>query len=431
MDFSGVDFGFANLDFSNMDLRDSQGRYPMDPGYDPAPAANTNGTIYSQVETEVSRVTNADGTVTITYRGSTDPNAPTYTRTTGTATTTTDPGVVTYEGSGAGRVKITTYKDGRVVREASPEGSDEEDPVAKQMRLDRENSAAIAAADKLKNRQNAYSTIKSVLSDYGLSGLTEYAWQNIIATESVNINNPDAIIYALKEQPVYKERFKANEARKAKGLAELDPASYLALEDSYRTTMQLNGLPEGFYDNLSDFQALIEGDVSPGELQSRVKDGFAAVAQADPTVKRQMQELYGISEGQLAAHFLDPTKAAPLLKQQATAANIAARGKEMAGIQLTALSAQDLVERGYTADQAATAFGKLGKLGELTQTLTGEKDITQSQQIGNAFGYDTQAAMDLEQRKRRRVAQFEGGGSFARTQGQTSGSISTSIGKAQ
>ena len=36
MDFSGVDFtGLAGIDFSKMDLRDPQGRYPMDEGYNP------------------------------------------------------------------------------------------------------------------------------------------------------------------------------------------------------------------------------------------------------------------------------------------------------------------------------------------------------------------------------------------------------------
>jgi hypothetical protein len=45
-----------------------------------------------------------------------------------------------------------------------------------------------------------------------------------------------------------RKRFAANAARAKKGLAELDPASYLQLENQYRQLLQSNGLPSGFYD---------------------------------------------------------------------------------------------------------------------------------------------------------------------------------------
>ena len=419
MDFSGVDFsGLANFDFNNLDLRDSQGRYPMDPGYDPAPAADTNGTIYSQVETEVSRVTNADGTVTITYRGSTDPNAPTYTRTTGTATTTTDPGVVTYEGSGAGRVMITTYKDGRVVRVASPVGTDG----------NASTGGPVAAV--WSPNPDARNTIKSVLRSYGLDALSDVLWANY-ASGLVNINNPQALIYSIRNEPAYKERFKANDARMKAGLSELSPSEYIGLEDQYRQVIRANGLPEGFYDTPDDITKLLSGDVSPSEFQSRITNGYNAVANADPEVIRQFREIYNVSEGQLVSYFLDPVRGEPLLKQQAQAAKIAARGLESGGIQLTKGTAEELAARGITEAQAQEGFGNIGRLGELKTQLGGEAALSQEQIVGQQFGTDTQAALELEKRRRRRVGEFAGGGSFARTQGETSGSITTSIGKAQ
>jgi hypothetical protein len=182
-------------------------------------------------------------------------------------------------------------------------------------------------------RADAKNTIRAVLATYGLGELSDYLY-GVYARGEVNINNPDAIIFAIREQDAYKKRFAANAARAKKGLAELDPASYLQLENQYRQLLQSNGLPSGFYDSTDDFTALLTGDVSPQELQTRVQQGFRAVQDADPEVKRQMQELYGVNEAGLAAYFLDPTKAAPILTRQAEAAKIAARAKEQGRIQL-------------------------------------------------------------------------------------------------
>ena len=400
MDFTGVDFtGLGNLNLG--DLRDSQGRYPMDPGYNPAPSADTGGTIYSQVETEVGRVTNADGTVTVTYRGSTDPNAPTYTKTEGTAKPT----------------------------------ETLEDPVAKQIRLDREYAAAVADAARIKNRKDARSSINTVLANYGLSDLSEFVYNEIILKEEININNPDAIIFAIREQPAYQKRFSANKERVKNGFDELDPASYIGLEDQYRETLSANGMPVSFYDSKDDFDALIGGSVSNAELQSRVQDGYRAVQDADPEVKRQMYAL-GFAEGDLAAYFIDPNRMRPTLvaadyKRQAQAAKIAARSVELAGIQLTGGLAEDLARRGITETEAETGFTAIGKLGELTTQLSGETALSQEQIIGQQFGTDVAAAQELEKRKRRRVGEFAGGGSFARTQGETSGATRLSVGQAE
>jgi hypothetical protein len=148
-------------------------------------------------------------------------------------------------------------------------------------------------------------------------------------------------------------------------------------------------------------------------------------------VKDQMRNLYGVSEGQLAAYFLDPQRTAPLLTRQAQAANIAARGLEQGGIQLTGAFAEDLARRGITEQQARAGFAEVGALGELKQTFAGETALSGEQLAGAAFGIDVAAQQELERKRRQRTGEFAGGGSFARTTGETSGSISTSVGKAQ
>jgi hypothetical protein len=288
-----------------------------------------------------------------------------------------------------------------------------------------------AAAETARRRQDARSTMAAVLDTYGLGELSDFVYNEIIAKETVNINNPDAIIFAIREQPAYQKRFAGNAARLKKGLSELDPASYIGLENQFRQTLQSNGLPANFYDQSEDFQALIEGDVSPSELNERVQQGYRAVADADPAVKEQMKNLYGVDEGQLAAYFLDPKRTAPLLSRQAQAANIAARGLEQGGIQLTGAFAEDLARRGISEQQARAGFAEVGALGELRQTFAGETALSSEQLAGAAFGIDVAAQQELERKRRLRTGEFAGGGSFARTTGETSGSISTSVGKAQ
>jgi hypothetical protein len=288
-----------------------------------------------------------------------------------------------------------------------------------------------AAAETARRRQDARSTMAAVLDTYGLGDLSDFVYNEIIAKETVNINNPDAIIFAIREQPAYKKRFAGNAARLKKGLSELDPASYIGLENQFRQTLQSNGLPANFYDQAEDFQAFIEGDVSPSELNERVQQGYRAVADADPAVKEQMKNLYGVDEGQLAAYFLDPKRTAPLLSRQAQAANIAARGFEQGGIQLSGQFAEDLARRGISEQQARAGFAEVGALGELRQTFAGETALSSEQLAGAAFGIDVAAQQELERKRRQRTGEFAGGGSFARTTGETSGSITTSVGKAQ
>jgi hypothetical protein len=280
--------------------------------------------------------------------------------------------------------------------------------------------------------EDAYSRLTALLGRIGLEGLTS----NIRELVAKGITDSDAILFELRGTDKYKERFAANAARTNPNrpggpLPELSPATYVALENSYRDTMRAAGLPAGFYDQSSDFQKLIENDVSVSELNTRVQQGFVMVRDADPEVKRQMQRLYGVDENGLAAYFLDPERATPILTRQAQAAKISARAREQAGFTLLAQTAEDLVARGYSPEEAQTAFQRAGQLAGLYQEMGGEEMLTEQQKIGAAFGFDVQAQQALERRRAQRVAEFAGGGAFARTTGATSGTVETGVGTAQ
>jgi hypothetical protein len=190
-------------------------------------------------------------------------------------------------------------------------------------------------------------------------------------------------------------------------------------------------LPLGFYDQTSDFTALLAGDVSAAELQDRVQNGFRAVQDADPEVKREMERLYGVTESGLAAYFLDPERAAPILTRNAKAAKISARAREQGGMLIDVGAAEEIASRGITAEEAEQGFTKLGLEKGLYTGMTGEQSLNQAQQIGAALGYDVDAQKVLAQRKQGRKAVFAGGGSFTKTTGQTSGTTESGLNVAQ
>ena len=278
-----------------------------------------------------------------------------------------------------------------------------------------------------RDQTDAFGSLKELLGRLGLSGLATNV-RDLIAR---GVLDGDAILFELRETPEFKTRFAGNAARVKAGLPELRPLVYVALEAQYRETMRANGLNAELYDNVKDFQALIEGDVSNAELQRRIVNGYRAVNEADPEVIRQMQELYNVTPGQLAQYFLDPTNMAPTLEKQAAAAAFAARGKEQGKMQLDKLTAEDLVNRGYSEAQAMAAFKILGEQKGLYEEMSGETALTEGQKVGSVFGFDVDSVEAVKKRQATRKSLFSGGGSYTKTTGQTSGTVQTGLGVAE
>ncbi len=274
---------------------------------------------------------------------------------------------------------------------------------------------------------DAFGRLKVLLSDFGLEGLTSKA-RELIAS---GVLDGEAIMFELRDTPEFQTRFKANALRKANNLPELRPSTYVLLERQYRETLKANGLNAELYDQYEDFQTLIAGDVSNAELQRRINNGYKMVIEADPEVVRQMQELYKVTPAQLAQYFLDPKNTLPDLERRAAAATISARGKEQGQTQLGKLTAEDLVNRGYTEAQALAAFKILGESKGIFEEMDGETALTQDQKIGSVFGYDVNSTEQIKKRVEKRRSPFLGGGRFSATTGETSGTTETGLGVAQ
>jgi hypothetical protein len=313
-------------------------------------------------------------------------------------------------------------------------GESDED---RRSRLDREQRQAefealqaSARAAVSQRRENAFGIVSSFLQRAGLGGLET----NIRGLLAQGIEDSDAILFNLRETTQFKTRFKANARRVENGLPELDPATYIGLEQEYANVLRANRLPTKFYDDPEDFEKLIEGAVSPSEFQARINEGFAKVRDADPQVLNTLRQFYpevGNDENALAAYFIDPKRGADVLERQVQAARIGARAQEQGALGIGQLTAEELVSRGYTPEQAQGVFERVGQLSGLYQELGGEQALTTEQKVGAAFGFDVQAQRELERRRDQRVGEFQAGGQFARTTGRTSGTVETGVGTAQ
>ena len=258
--------------------------------------------------------------------------------------------------------------------------------------------------------------LRNVLSSYGLEGLYEYAW-SLYTNQTIDVNDTESFMYALREQEAYKKRFAANERRKALGFNELKPATYIALEKSYKDTLAANGLPQGFYDSPDDFEKLIGGDVSVSELNNRLRDAYTVVRDASPEVKNKMAEMYGITDGDLLAYVIDPDRARPLMapdyKRQAQAALIAESAQRLSGLNFNKDIAEQFVRQGTTQAEAEAAFTTIGQMGELRRSGLGEQQITDLQFVQAALGTDAEAKRLVEERKKRRIGEVTASGGSA------------------
>lgn len=279
------------------------------------------------------------------------------------------------------------------------------------------------------DQSSAKAILDGFLADYGLTGLGDWAWNKVLHGESA-----DQIKLEMRDTDAYKQRFPAMEALAKQGYA-MSESDYINQENAYKQVFHAYGLPAGFYDKPEDFAKFMTGNVSPSELNDRVKTYSAAVL-GDTETLNQLRTLYdayghdGNPTGDLLAHYLDPNAAAPLLSEQLQAAQFASAAKTSGFGQLTAAQAEQFGARADTTQsQAQQGFGQLVHGRELFGALPGEQadQITQSEQLGAAFGGDAMAQEKINRRAQTRVAAGAGGGGFSSTQRGAVGLASSEI----
>ena len=236
----------------------------------------------------------------------------------------------------------------------------------------------------------------------------------------------DRMFRSIKDTELYKTRFAGMALREKNGYKPITEAQYIAIEKEFDQKLRANGMPKGFYDKQDDFAMFIGNDVRADELETRIQKGYKAVYDTEPGVKDELKRLYGLGDGDIAAFLIDPTKFKESeVTTKAEAARRANAAREQ-GMQLTAAQSEELVNRGVSQSTAQQGFQQLAATQELFGTTTaeaasGEQNITQQEQIAGTFGTNAEARQKIEDRKRKRTAQFQQGGSLLASQTGVSG----------
>ena len=281
------------------------------------------------------------------------------------------------------------------------------------------NSTAAATQAALNaSRQNAITFLTATFNDMGLGADIASAVTNLVQ-QGYTADTIQMIAQDPKSKDplsvAFKARFPANEARMNAGLPVLSPAEYIATERSYAQVLQSYGLPSDFASNKDVFTKLLTNDVSPTELNSRANTAKQVIDNTDPLVTQQLQQYYGLSQGDMIAHVLDPAVATPIIQKQVTASQIGAEAAR-AGANINQAYAEQLGGLGVSQAQANTGFQNIAQSQQGMQELaTRYNAYGPAGQIGSqlqaaTFGTTGAAAAteELNRLKMQEVSQFSG-----------------------
>lgn len=259
--------------------------------------------------------------------------------------------------------------------------------------------------------ENVMSIIIDRLKRYNLESLAP-----LIRKLAIEGASEATIMLRLQEEPLYQERFKANQARIAKGLKVLTPSEYINIEDDYRQVLRAYGL--NAFDNDAYVSQFLANDVSVNELSNRVVAAVQRVKNADPAVQSMLRGYYGISNADLVAYVLDPNQAFPKIERQIAASEIGVAAARQ-GFNIGVPTAEQLAAQGITQAEAQRGYATIA---DILPTATKLSDIYGNVLEGYGLAEGEQEVFNQlasAQRKRvalsqREIASFQGSSGMSR-----------------
>jgi hypothetical protein len=234
---------------------------------------------------------------------------------------------------------------------------------------------------------------------------------------AINGANEATIMLELQETEEYKQRFKANQERIKKGLAVLDPGTYLRVEDGYRQVLREYGLKQ--FDTDDYVSKFIANDMSPTDLSKRVVTAVQRVQNADPALIKQLNDYYGINSQGLLAYVLDPEQEFPKIERQIAAGEIglaASRQGLTAGVSV----AEQLAAQGISEAEARKGYATIADILPTAEKLSDIYGTTMDTYRQSEAEQEVFNSLASAQRKRqkltaRELAAFGGASGMSRT----------------
>jgi len=280
------------------------------------------------------------------------------------------------------------------------------------------SQTALAQATQAQTQQNAIAFLTTSFTNYGLgtdiaNAVTDLVKQGYTAdTIQIMAQDPKSTNPLAK---AFQQRFPANAARMAAGLPVLSPSEYIATERSYAQVMNSYGINSNFATNKDIFTKLLTNDISPTELNSRASTAKQVIENTNPAVTQQLQQYYGLSQGDMIAHVLDPSVATPIIEKQISAAQIGAESarynanvgqsyaEQLSGLGVTQAQAnqgfRNIAETQLSTQALATRYGAYGPAGEVGGAL-------QAATFGTTGS--VQAQQELDRLKTQEISAFSG-----------------------
>lgn len=265
-------------------------------------------------------------------------------------------------------------------------------------------------------QRDAFKYLSDVLDQYGLSGLSSWAWGEIQNNRPTN-----QVLLDLRDTSQFKERFGGvMAARQKAGLPAMSPGEITSYENSWNQLAKASGLPESFAAR-DTAQKLMAANVSMAEAQSRIQQGFTQMVQAPVEVRAAFDAFFGPkSDSALAAFFTDPELSLPDLERQVAEAQIGGEA-HMAGFgNVDEALARRLAAAGVSEAQARQGFGRLAGERPLFEQTVGEQQagggVSAEQGISGEFGLSGTDAAAVQRAAEQRKADFSGYGSAAADQ---------------
>ena len=277
----------------------------------------------------------------------------------------------------------------------------------KQWTISQQQATAAAAAADL---QSAREILAGMMEEFGLpSSLTD-----LLNAELVRGESPTALAMRIRTTEEYKARFPGMVSRRTLGLPAITEAEYLDLESQYRSIMRAANLPPTFHDAPEDFTTLIAGDVSGQELQQRVALAESARETANQDIITELQDNYGLTEGDITAYYLDPGAAKNIFEERRMyeAAGLSVAATQAIGEGLEVKTAEALQRENI---QRREIQARLGQRAGLTGDLLGSEGMSASGIAEAEFGLDVDEATRLRRLREARLAPMMGGGSALTT----------------
>lgn len=237
-------------------------------------------------------------------------------------------------------------------------------------------------------------------------------------------NGDEIILNRFRQTDIYNRRFGGMAELRSRGQA-ISEAEYIQLEKSYRNVMSNYGLPATYYDSPEDYARLIGAGLSVNEVEERV---VAARQTLNPLVAQELQEYYGVGQGDAMAFLLGLTDEKGIrlasarnqqqIREMGRTSQIGAAA-ERSGFTMDRAYAERLAGTsvGQTLDpfqmgtlaQLEGTFGQARRVADRETTLAGidSEAFDQRDAVAAAFG-DQQKTLASERRAKRERARFSG-----------------------